>query len=343
MRMIVPVTQRDVARACGVHPSTVCLALRDSPSIPAETRKRIQEVALQLQYQPNAGARDLAFLRSEKRQMGSLPLAWINQEARKDFWRVDPGGRVFFEAASRRAADLGYYLDEFWAREPGMRVERLVQVVAVRGIQGVVFPTHHSFDCALNWSAWEEFAQISFNDLRASEWFDVVCPDYYHNADLVLQAVRWDGSARVGLVLGEDFDRATSGLPRSCFLRRQYDLPAHARIPSCQLPSDPVMAAARITAWFLEHRPDVVICRDRDAQILVSPCCPGADVIPLISGVQGNGVNQRGAEIASTAIDCLVEKIRRFKKGSGGVTQSHLLKGRRCVADGMAPRSAAVA
>ena len=328
MPTTVPITQKDVARACGVHPSTVCLALRDSPSIPEDTRKRIQNAALKMQYQPNAAARDLAFLRSEKREMGLLPLAWVSQERRKDFWRTDVEGRLFFEAASRRAADLGYYLDEFWAKEPGMRSQRLIQVITARGIQGVIFPVHRSFDCSLNWAAWEEFAQISFNDLRASEWFDVVCPDYYHNADLVLELVKWDGSVRIGLVLGEDFDRATSGLPRSCFLRRQSDLPAELRIPSCQFPSEPEAARSRVRAWFLENRLDVVVCCDNEARGLISECCPGADIVPLIACPGGNGVNQRAAEIAGTAVDYVVEKIRRFKKGSGGITQTHLLKGK---------------
>ena len=325
--MSAPITQRDVARACGVHPSTVCLALRDSPAIPAETRKRIQETALKLQYQPNAAARDLSFLRNDKRESNLLPLAWVSQELRRDFWREDPEGKVFFEAAARRAAELGYYLDEFWALEPGMRTARLTQVIAARGIQGVVIPVYRSFDSTLNWANWEEFAQISFNDLRASEWFDVVCPDYYHNADLVLESLRWDDSSRIGLVLGEDFDRATSGLPRSCFLRRQIELPAAARIPSCQMPGDAALARTKLAAWFAERRPEVVVCRDSFASGLVRECCPGAEVLPLIAGLSGSGVDQRPAEIAAMAVDYLTEKIRRFKKGSGGVTQSHLLKG----------------
>ena len=46
--MTTPVTQRDVAAACKVHPSTICLALNNSPSIPLVTRQRIRAVAPQL-------------------------------------------------------------------------------------------------------------------------------------------------------------------------------------------------------------------------------------------------------------------------------------------------------
>src|SRR3954469_2784440 len=115
-----PVTQRDVALACGVHPSTICLALRNSPSIPEETRQRIRQAAEKLGYQPNAAARNLAFMRSDRKGPGSLPLAWLNQEPRRNHWHADPSARVYFEAARRRAEELGYHLEEIWMREPGM-------------------------------------------------------------------------------------------------------------------------------------------------------------------------------------------------------------------------------
>ena len=47
------VTMRDVARALGVDPSTVSLALRAHPKIPAETRERIRRAAEKLGYTPD--------------------------------------------------------------------------------------------------------------------------------------------------------------------------------------------------------------------------------------------------------------------------------------------------
>src|SRR5689334_10005986 len=118
MPVPIPITQRDVAEACGFHPSTVCLALKNSPSIPQPTRQRIQAVATKLGYQPNVAARNLALLRTERASTGSLAIAWINQEARRDYWRVEPVARTYFEAARSRAKDAGYHLEEIWTREP---------------------------------------------------------------------------------------------------------------------------------------------------------------------------------------------------------------------------------
>src|SRR5687768_12432119 len=112
MSALTPITQRDVAQACGLHPSTVCLALKNSPSIPLATRLRIQAVATDLGYQLNVAARNLALLRNEKKVADNFPLAWINQEPRADHWRTNPEARVLFDGARRRASESGYHLEE---------------------------------------------------------------------------------------------------------------------------------------------------------------------------------------------------------------------------------------
>ncbi|HYD82576.1 MAG TPA: helix-turn-helix domain-containing protein, partial [Opitutus sp.] len=152
--MAAPITQRDVARACGVHPSTICLALKNSPSIPLATRLKVQAAAEELGYRPNVAARNLALLRGDKSGAGSLPIAWLNQEAERNHWRTDPEARPAFDRARARAAELGYHLEEIWTREPGMTVGRLVQIVRARGIQGVLFPVHRAFDYSLVTPAW---------------------------------------------------------------------------------------------------------------------------------------------------------------------------------------------
>src|SRR5258708_13817024 len=103
--------------------------------------------------------------------------------------------------------------------EPGMRVGRLVQIIAARGIRGVVFPVYQRFDISFISPVWSEFANVSFNDHRAAQWFDVVCPDYYHNMDLVLRELARQHVRRVGLVLDAPFDASTHGLAHSSFLR----------------------------------------------------------------------------------------------------------------------------
>jgi DNA-binding LacI/PurR family transcriptional regulator len=53
------VSIKDIARAAGVSHSTVSRALRDSPLVKAETRSRIQDLAREMGYSPDAWARSL--------------------------------------------------------------------------------------------------------------------------------------------------------------------------------------------------------------------------------------------------------------------------------------------
>jgi DNA-binding LacI/PurR family transcriptional regulator len=55
----VPVSIKDIARAANVTPGTVSRALRDSPRVHPETKKRIQRLADRMGYSPDAQARSL--------------------------------------------------------------------------------------------------------------------------------------------------------------------------------------------------------------------------------------------------------------------------------------------
>ncbi|WFA07212.1 LacI family DNA-binding transcriptional regulator [Bacillus sp. HSf4] len=65
------VTIKDIARASGVSYSTVSKALRDSPLVKPETKKRVLQFAEQLGYTPNFAARSLASKKSQ-----TIGLVW---------------------------------------------------------------------------------------------------------------------------------------------------------------------------------------------------------------------------------------------------------------------------
>jgi len=63
-------TLKDVAKKCGVHPTTVSKALNNSLEIPEKTRKLIQRASKSLGYKPNLIARSLVTKRTH--QIGLL-------------------------------------------------------------------------------------------------------------------------------------------------------------------------------------------------------------------------------------------------------------------------------
>ena len=60
-------TQDDVARAAGVHRTTVSLALKRHPRIPRETQERVRRIADALGYQPDPMLSSLVAYRTRNR------------------------------------------------------------------------------------------------------------------------------------------------------------------------------------------------------------------------------------------------------------------------------------
>lgn len=325
MKMTSPVTQRDLAEQCGVHPSTICLALRNSPALPEATRLRIQRIAAESGYQPNAAARNLSFLRTEKQAVTSLPLGWINQHERADYWRTDPAGRRLLEAARLRAATLGYYIDEHWLHQPHMSAARLAGILRARGIQGVLLPLHDGA-CGIDARLWSEFAAIVVNGRLHDTGLDEVCPDHFHNMDLAMARLGTPRGQRFGLALSRSFDSSTGGLARSRFLRGQESVPAEDRIPVCLYERNDDNALAAIIEWQRRHRLDVILGRGLPRRL--ASLVPSTLELRLDTpaGAQ-SGIDERPELVAAAAIDQLSGKIRRFETGPSDQAQTLLIRG----------------
>ena len=323
-----PITQRDLARACGVHVSTVCLALKNAPSISLAMRRRVQAAVEELGYRPNVAARTLALLRGDRRGGGSLPIAWINQESQRHHWRTDEEARIQFHHASRRAEELGFHLEEIWTHEPGMTPLRLLQIIRARGIEGVIFPVHRRFEFSLLGPAWNEFALVGLNDHRLAKWIDLVCPDYYGDADTVFRRAARLGVGRVGLALTAQFSAASRELVHSCYLRHQSEVSPAEQIPICFLEDDGAAKHAMFASWFQEHQPEVVVSGDADVVRVSRNRGFEAVWIGLTAAAYpfDGGMDAANEETAAAAVDCVVDKVARFEKGTREFSRVHLTR-----------------
>jgi hypothetical protein len=85
---------------------------------------------------------------------------------------------------------------------------------------------------------------------------------------------------------------------------------------------------AAFEAWLREHQPAVVVCADA---VMVSHA-RDAGFHAIWIGLDGaafpfdGGIDEASGEVAGAAIDCVVEKMRRFEKGLREATCMHLLK-----------------
>lgn len=127
-------TQRDIARAAGVDVSTVSLALRAHPRIPAKTRERILGLAREMRYRPDPALSSLAAARWQGRRnaTGSV-LAFLSEDLRS----AEPELKLYHRGILDQARDLGYGVDAF-SLEHYPSAQAFWRVIQARGIRGVV-------------------------------------------------------------------------------------------------------------------------------------------------------------------------------------------------------------
>src|SRR5436190_12044397 len=114
-------TMQQIADEAGVSRMAVSLALRNSPKISAETTRRIRDIANRLGYRPNPLASALMTqLRHSREIKRPSTLAYVTAYPTPDGWRGPGPFLEFFLGARKRAEELGYTLEEWWLRRPGL-------------------------------------------------------------------------------------------------------------------------------------------------------------------------------------------------------------------------------
>src|SRR5882724_7323098 len=131
---------RDIARKANLSKSTISLALRDHPSIPEVTRLKVKKIANKLGYQPDPTVAKVmgAIARHSVSQM-TAPLVLLSNWPTPKHWLNEKHGLArFHRGLVGRARELGYRLEEFWIRAPGMTPRRVQQIMESRGTEGIV-------------------------------------------------------------------------------------------------------------------------------------------------------------------------------------------------------------
>ena len=129
----------DIARAAGVSKNTVSLALRGSPRVSQATRDRIAALAAKMGYRSNATVSQLmSELRRNRSARFQATLGLINANEDPRAFTAHPTLPIYVEGCRRRAAQLGYGLDEFWLHEPGWTPRRWLSILRTRNIRGLL-------------------------------------------------------------------------------------------------------------------------------------------------------------------------------------------------------------
>jgi LacI family transcriptional regulator len=327
-----PATLQDVADQAKVHRSTVALALRDHPRIPAATRERIQAIARRLDYRINPFVAALMRSRRGGQAVKHASLAFVTNYPTRFGWRPQEHGRPdFFPGAVARAKEFGYKLEHFWLAEPGMTPARFGDILVTRGVHGLIIgrmpPGQHALELA-----WERFSVVALGMTLRSPLLHHVTENHFDTAWHAMQQCLERGYRRVGFVFSEANDSPRVGDRWvGAYLLQQLKFPAADRLPLCPgAPTD----AATFAAWFRRVRPDALLATHAQPVLtwLRALRCDVPREVGLVEledhpELGATGLYYDPAKIGALAVEMLVGLLHRNETGVPQVQHEVMLTG----------------
>jgi LacI family transcriptional regulator len=340
------VTQADVAKSAGVHVTTVSLALRNHPSLPPGTRQRIQTLAEEMGYRPDPDLRALmAYRRGTRERKSSSTLAYVTNAGGMWDWKKAPAHGEFFAGASARATQLGYNLDHFWMREPGLSHQRLSNILISRGITGVILASQWAPECESVNFDWTQLSGVKIDFFPHGTRLHTVSNDQRAIIQLAMQRVTAAGYTRIGLVMPSWWDDCVDLAWSAGFLAEQSRLPAKDHIPILffSVPADephppqpfpsPVPASV-FEEWLREHRPEVLISyapfvlpRLEAAGLRIPQDIAFVDLFLLGPSGRTAGVRHNCARVGEMAVEVLDGQLQQNTFGLPEFQTATLIEG----------------
>ncbi|MDQ8194693.1 LacI family DNA-binding transcriptional regulator [Coraliomargarita sp. SDUM461004] len=252
------VSMRDIAKAADVSVMTVSLALKNSPRCANATRRRILALADEMGFSPDPALRALVSYRHQKNNPSySGTIAYINNTASPNLVKRGGYHQNLFDGASERGKQLGYKVEEFWINEPGVKRDRISQILQARGIQGLILGPQVSAHSKLILD-WQHFCVVQIGFSLESPKFHTIGADVYKAVFRIMLELCRLGYRRIGLALNHHQDERVENRYSGAYLAVQNKMPStYQRIPI--LCEDDIDASA-FSSWYYMHRPDAIIC-----------------------------------------------------------------------------------
>jgi DNA-binding LacI/PurR family transcriptional regulator len=320
---------KDVAKRAGVHAATVSRALREDARIRPEVRGRIRALAAEMGYAPDPSLRALAKYRAKGRRAEYRGLlAWITNEGKRDSWRHYEKA-AYFEGATRRAAELGYDLEHFWANERGMTPGRLRGILAARGVRGVLLPPPAPSLARVELD-WAGLAVVSFGCSRVEPRLHSIHCHHYRAMETLLAELWALGYRRPGLALSRSVNASVDGAWSAAYLRFAHEV--SGRLPKPMINDE--WGASELLQWREAQRVDVVVTERwevlewmRAGGIDVPGECGFALTGRHRDHVPCAGIDENSVVIGGAAVDLLTSLVERGEYGVPTNPQNVLIEG----------------
>ncbi len=313
-----PPTLRTLAGELGLSAATVSEALRDSPRVKAETKRRVQDAAQRVGYRSNPLVGSvMADLRRQQLQGSRGVIGALNSEESANPRRARYH-QAILDGATRRAEALGFRLEQFWVGEKQLSLKRLNTVLLTRGIQGVVVMP---FEESQDWSEadWSRLSAVRLDYCLSRPVLHTICPD--HHGSLLRSVGRlWDrGYRRIGLYVRRANEARILFKWTSAFLGLHLAIPKEEQVPPLVFDTPD---RAEFLAWFDRHRPDVIIGHHTD---VIGWLAAGGLRVPEDVGFfnlnttqdpyPAAGLDLLPRQLGAAAVESVVAQIQRTERG----------------------------
>lgn len=323
-------TLRTIARRVGCGLVTVSYALRDHPRVRPELRQRIQEAARLAGYRPNPLVTALmTSVRGSRgqRTTGTIAcLAWWREAAGE----LNPRANARFLAGARQRAErLGWRIDEIACDHQALSQSRLDQILASRGILGVlVAPLPSSVPAlALDWTR-----------LAGATWGYSLRHPLLHRAvvhhgravSLAFARARNAGCRRIGLAVPGRADARAAHFYTMALHAEQLGWPGGRPVRPF-LPDDAGWNFAAFARWLRRGDVDALVTTQDVRpwlQRLPAAVRPRL-VVSLDRGTTehpGPGVDYRHEAVGAAAVDLIIEQLNTNERGLPSTPKTVLIE-----------------
>ena len=336
------VTLSDVGEKCGVHRTTVGLALRNSPSIPPETKARILKAAAELGYRPDPALASLVAYRHHKSDVNSYStIALISDsDYGARFWRSENHQtywRGLYQGVLEQATALGYQLQEFTVGTDRRHTRRISSILHARGISAVIVTRISNLVDPIELD-WNRISAVSATYSLRAPAIPLVTTQHRANAYLAVNKLIEMGYRRIGLATVEESDKRvdnawTAGFLSACFSARQL-LSHHSIRMTTEKIDNGDLACQATLDWIHENRIESFLCTQQH----VLPFLVRAGLkVPQDIGFaaldlpaeQGDvsGINQTPDAIGREAVNMISAMRAKNQTGIPRFREIHLIRG----------------
>lgn len=327
------ITMKDVAAEAGVHQTSVSLALRNHPSLPPETRRRIQDVAERMGYRPDPMLSNLAtYRRSCRAPVNEPTIAYIMDLEGPEALEKSPPRKLFLRSARERAAELGYRLEAFYYAPGFYQSHSLERMLRTRNIEGLILGAFWDRRTDLDLS-WDHFSVVKIEMLPFNLRFDVIENNQMHATRLAMEKMLELGYRRVGMAVGEHDEIHTRNLFSAGYFVGQMQFPEEDRVPILVFEGkDLTKDEKTVTDWILRERVEVIVSNWPELVPIIARASARVGYeIRLVhldldhEDQHSAGVRQNHEEVGRNAVEALAGQMRIYKRGMVEHPTVHLI------------------